>query len=460
MEVITADPYADAVPPDYKLSYAFNVADKRAQADPTSYAQPYISSGALYAPVTIAAAATTDVRTRAAQVILLPPDLTPPDEGTDDVTSVPPPQDKETVAAQSATSATPTAEPSGQPDLTVAQKLAEAIKPQSVIVGGVPIAPKVGLVKYSLSQLDTIKDEVIALTPVVLPGADKITGSYIQAEKDRVVVEASEASDEFRTALATRYGPDAVVIRLLTDSSTSALDSRPSDSSSGGFYGGSLIGNYSPTVGSCSDGFSWRYSGYHAMLTAGHCTGLGWTMFTPREDMGHVVKDTWANNSGTGHIDGQSAYHGDASMIKIDPGKSSAPRIYVGSSTSAASRAVAGMYYRSPAYGDKYCTGGATTGELCGWRVDTVRFNHRYSDGTVARNMTRGSKQGKCTRGGDSGGPVYTVNSEGKVLAKGIHSGTGGGGTDSYGGAFDPCHEFFTDIWEVYYGFPGTIAIG
>jgi hypothetical protein len=455
--VITDDPYANATPPSYELSYALQEAERRAQLDPTSYGQPYIKFGEIYAPVT-----TIDVQGAAAQPIGLPADLTAPNDGTDDMTSVPAAQDKASVAAEPTAPAASTTGKAGGPadksNLTAAQKTAEAASPQATTAGSPLFYPRVKLVPRSLSRLDAIKDEVVALTPDVLPGVDKVTGSFVQAELDRVIVEATEASDELRTALATRYGTDAVAVRLMTDPTPASPGSRWYDTSYGGFYGGARI---STSIGvQCTDAFSWRYSGYQAMLTAGHCTGLGGGVSTLAESMGNVVKDTWNNNTGSVHIDGQSTYIGDASLIKLSSGKTSTGRIYVGPKESTLSRPVGGMWSRRPAYGDTYCTGGTTTGELCGWRVDTLRFNLRYSDGTYARNMTRGSKGGKCTDHGDSGGPVYTVDSAGKVIAKGIHSGMGGGGGDNWGGAFDPCREFFSDIWNVYYGFPGTIAIG
>ena len=95
---------------------------------------------------------------------------------------------------------------------------------------------------------------------------------------------------------------------------------------------------------------------------------------------------------------------------------------------------------------------------MCGWTVSNVGINHTYSDGEVLRNAVQSSyKQGWCIRPGDSGGPVYTVRSDGKVAAKGLINGAGGGGGDYYGGATDPCIMWFTDIYQAYYAFPGTI---
>lgn len=118
------------------------------------------------------------------------------------------------------------------------------------------------------------------------------------------------------------------------------------------------------------------------------------------------------------------------------------------------------MWSRSPALGDQYCVGGKVTGELCGWKVNKVRYNQRYGNSKSkqwVRNINRGKKKGICTAKGDSGGPVYTVRGDGGIAAKGVHSGLGGGGSDNYGGTLDPCYEYFTDIWEAYRGLPGVL---
>ena len=75
--VFTEDPYANATPPDYKLSYALDEALKRAEAKPDVYAPPYVSGGKVIAPVT-----TATVSAEAGEPLVLPPDLTPPDDGT------------------------------------------------------------------------------------------------------------------------------------------------------------------------------------------------------------------------------------------------------------------------------------------------------------------------------------------------------------------------------------------
>ena len=77
-----------------------------------------------------------------------------------------------------------------------------------------------------------------------------------------------------------------------------------------------------------------------------------------------------------------------------------------------------------------------------------VPTNQKYVDGAIARNVAKAEKQGPCIIHGDSGGPVYNLVGVEGAAPKGIISGAGGGGSDNYGGALDPCQVYFTDIWR------------
>ena len=96
---------------------------------------------------------------------------------------------------------------------------------------------------------------------------------------------------------------------------------------------------------------------------------------------------------------------------------------------------------------------------MCGWVVDQVAYDQHLDSGEWSRHANSAHKQGQCTLGGDSGGPVYTVRSDVGVAAKGIHIWGGGGGSGHWGGAFDLCSEGFTDILDAYWGFPGQLKI-
>jgi hypothetical protein len=59
-----------------------------------------------------------------------------------------------------------------------------------------------------------------------------------------------------------------------------------------------------------------------------------------------------------------------------------------------------------------------------------------------------------CIQNGDSGGPIYTLDANGLVSAKGIISGSGLCISGTYG------EVSFTDVRDPYLGLPGTIRLG
>jgi hypothetical protein len=146
------------------------------------------------------------------------------------------------------------------------------------------------------------------------------------------------------------------------------------------------------------------------------------------------------------------------SLIEITPPKTSSARVYRGGPSSVTSAPVSEMWHRRAQPGDQFCTSAHKTGEVCGWTVEGVGKTIQALSGVWVRNIvTSKAKRGQCLIGGDSGGAVYTVKSNGSVAAKGIINAGTGGGLDAQGGFTDPCRSSFTDIWDAYYGFPGTL---
>jgi hypothetical protein len=309
-------------------------------------------------------------------------------------------------------------------------------------------------VTASWQKLEGIKDEAISLGKTV-PDAEAIVQTEPDEQHNRVVITVDRPSDRLLDALAVRYGTTDIAIRVSPKHEKGHDDGRDNDTSP--FYGGARI---NAPAGMCSSGFPWYSGATSYMVTAGHCAPNGGSVSTPAQSMGSVTASSRENRNpgvGTVYLTGQSTYRGDLALVQMATGRASGTRIFRGGVGSSTSAAIDSMWSRSPANGDQYCTGGRTTGEQCGWVVISVRINYTNSNGEVLRNVTQGRKQGQCTMGGDSGGPTYTVLSNGNVVAKGIHSGTSGGGSDNWGGALDPCYERFTDIREAYYGFPGLL---
>ena len=274
----------------------------------------------------------------------------------------------------------------------------------------------------------------------------------------------SRQSDPLINALAVRYGASAVAVRVaprpFTLPATRTHDYSP-------FYGGAIIWT---GYDGCSSGFSWNDSSTQYMLTAGHCAPNGASTVTTTDANFNYVdtigsnnaiasgsRENWTTNTGTVLLPGDSTYRGDIALITLDSNKSAGAFIYSGAKPDETSAStVHNMWTTVPVAGEQYCTGGSNTYAICGWSVNSVRINWQYGNGEWALNVTKGLKSsGTSINGGDSGGPVYTVNDTGTIAAKGIIS--GGTTGPSSCSIFSQCVQIFTDILLPYYGFPGWL---
>jgi hypothetical protein len=428
VEVFTVEP---AVPDQLSdvVAQAFEKAEARAEADPADLAPPYVdrATGQIVAGVR-SGADTTKVAYAANSIAVDQAEAV--DDGNDDPT-------------QAGTESGKTEEP---PPAEAATSSARESGPDSPIIFPKIHYPSTPRTRYSLGDLTAVKDEVLESD---IPGVTSLYAAYVDAEHNRVVVRASALTEATRTALASRYGADKIAVYLTPGADVRAMYSRDDDANP--FYGGATV---KTNLGGCTIGFSWTHEGESYMLTAGHCTSANTDVRMPRygsNKVGKVVKDNWNNSTGSVKLSGQSYYSGDLSLVKMNSGWKTDPKMYVGGPNGSTARVVKGVASRSPKRGDKYCTGGTTTGEQCGWKVTQTKVNVRYRDGQLIRNATYGQRLGICLEEGDSGGPVYTV-SHGKVVAKGIIS---GGGHYDFG-----CTQLFTDIRLAEKALPGIVKKG
>ncbi|MGC9665458.1 S1 family peptidase [Planosporangium sp. 12N6] len=302
-------------------------------------------------------------------------------------------------------------------------------------------------VANSHATLTRIQHEAIGLSPTELPGSDTVYGTFVQEEKNRVVVEAKTVTPALRKALADRYGVSRVAIHLTPDVGLPSADYGGRQNDSSPFLGGAYInvpGGYW-----CSTAFAWRNGGYHGMLTAGHCVSNGGTVTSGTgARIGTVISNNWNDGVGTVRYPGDPYDRGDLGLIQIAGGAAASDaRVYVYGVNSTDWRNVITRYNRKSIKGDSYCTSGAKTGELCGWTAQETSYDVKYDDGEVARNVTRGTKSGSCLNEGDSGGAVYYTDSNGQVHAKGVTSGGASG-----------CTGFFTEITDAVNALPGDVA--
>jgi hypothetical protein len=178
--------------------------------------------------------------------------------------------------------------------------------------------------------------------------------------------------------------------------------------------GGSLVSG-----GTCTAGFAVRDpSGRRFLTTASHCAGVGATVRTP---LGRVVGNVTVQGSL------RSPWFWDNRDVELIGGQSYSGRVYVGGTTSTASKAVVGASDPVPGV-SSYCSSGQTSGEQCGITVQSTE--------AIACVRTAGcfwpviAYTGGPGQGGDSGGPVYIPGSPGQVFARGTLF--AGDGTTTY----------------------------
>ncbi|MFD9195642.1 S1 family peptidase [Streptomyces phaeochromogenes] len=308
----------------------------------------------------------------------------------------------------------------------------------------------------SYSDLEKIKHEAIGLTDKDVPDGKAIFETTPDGEHNRVLITVRRLSTSLASALARRYGADAIALVHAPDRPPGSPQSRQNDTSP--FYGGARI--ISPDGRSCTSGFPWIDGGTYMMLTAGHCAPTGGFVEAPTQSMGYVnegTRENWNVGEGTQLFPGDTRFRGDLALVEMYPSRQGIGRVYRGGSDAGIgdSASVSGIWQRRAAVYDEVCTDGQRTGEHCGWLVVRTEFDARSTEG-IWRNVVRGQKLGQCALPGDSGSPVYTVNADGSVTGRGILDGSGGGGSDGWGGLFDPCVAIFTDITDALEGLPGS----
>lgn len=278
-----------------------------------------------------------------------------------------------------------------------------------------------------------------------------VVEAYVDNEANAVVAVVENANVTLDTAMA-RGG---VEVRQRFDPSVErgrpALG-RMSDNSP--YYGGARTVN--PDGSGCSSGLPWKIGTTSLMLTAGHCVPNGGTTKSASGAiMGSTAggtRENWAPGFGTAWIPGDNQYRGDLALIAISGSQTVAGRLYRGGISSTTSSAIAGRWYRSPQVGDQFCSGGTRSGELCGWVVQATNVVHEYSTGEVLRSGFEATRAGSCIIAGDSGGPAFTVQSDGRLAAKGIISGSNSSSSS--------CRAWFTDVWHAVYLWSGNVATG
>lgn len=309
----------------------------------------------------------------------------------------------------------------------------------------------------TISRLERLADEVISLRAKAVPNADTINEIHRDKVRGRLVVGVRSLQDDLMKYLAERFGTTDIAVHVNPNDGASTAG-RQNDGNP--FWGGAAIW----AAKGCTSGFAWDINGVPGLLTAAHCApdGYGNVHTPPNLTVGLIITkrdENWSTSTGTTYYENgypKTVYRGDVALIRNSP-QSSEGKIYTGGTTSSTSRYVAGMADYSPQPDDVVCTGGAATGEHCGFTIWDTNMDVRYIlDGwdVWARNVVEadGWWGGPCVDHGDSGGPVYRVLQSGKVDAVGVISGFSNV-------PLAICHVYFTDIWVTYSGIPGHIKV-
>ncbi|HWP64130.1 MAG TPA: hypothetical protein VNO86_11735 [Candidatus Binatia bacterium] len=310
----------------------------------------------------------------------------------------------------------------------------------------------------SIGELDALADKITRLNVAEVPGADGIWMTEPDQKNNRIVVTVSEAPEELLDALAARFDTERIAVRIKPRESPSTA-SRDTDAPP--FWGGAFITTRQSVPGgqillNCTTGFAWNAGGQAAMLTAAHCISRGGSVSYPSYPNAGTVRsgseENWDDTYGTQYYTGQSVYRGDVALIRYGSSYGSAPYVYSGAPGSSTWSTVTAMASRRSQVGDAACVNGVVTGQWCGM-VTATGVNAWYLVNGVnvwARNVVRAEALGNtCPTHGDSGAPVYRIVSTGRVAAVGIFS-----------GSFPQvvaCSVWFTDIWDAYYGLPGSL---
>ncbi|MET8006585.1 hypothetical protein [Nonomuraea glycinis] len=119
----------------------------------------------------------------------------------------------------------------------------------------------------------------------------------------------------------------------------------------------------------CTTGFSMGSASDKLMVTAGHCLlpqGGG-------TDAGSIRWSDWHDGTGTVKLPGQPTYYGVLGLLHADI-RGTSPTSFIGDKNSAEKRWVTGRYSIRAEENDLYCTGGLSTGQICGWKATDITW--------------------------------------------------------------------------------------
>lgn len=260
--------------------------------------------------------------------------------------------------------------------------------------------------RYSLAELKGAERKFMAY---VKSTRGAVFGVRVPVDGSGLVAQTTEPptaakASALRTAALGASGVEVRMERSEPPVITARQDDVP------GFYGGGRL--TTPSGGGCSTGFAVIEGATEGILTAGHCGNVG---------------GTFLNGNGSRTV-GQASEENVAHDLLLIPGDGFG-RIFDGGGLKAFetrsqfTKAVSG--WGSTFANEWVCQSGMTSGAVCNIQNSSnVSFSYCASNtGECYSDLVLANKtNGVAVRGGDSGGPVFTLDGA-RVSARGIVSG-------------------------------------
>jgi len=260
------------------------------------------------------------------------------------------------------------------------------------------------IVERSWVALRGLRDTVLGQQEGLRGSGIDLRAFYPKASANKVVLEVVAPTEDEITRIQQLFGADAVTVLPVDDLPGMAASDRLSDSPA--WNGGDFI--TSRYEGTCTSGSpAYRQSdGRKFVITGGHCWPVGRYVYNERN---------YPDNAGGHSVVGRTVYsdygtHGglDVAVVDVQNYGGSSRLNWRNFNVSAAQQ-----QWSDPPENGSVCLSGAYEMEKCGATVTDVDMCKYYvDDGTTHCDMSRAVNYNTTLVGqGDSGGPVYSVDS-------------------------------------------------
>ncbi len=230
----------------------------------------------------------------------------------------------------------------------------------------------------------------------------------IDHENNRVILTAVKNPDQRALQdLAARYGSGVAVEIVESDVEFASGSERYQDRYP--YWGGAGIATagWSDLFGAvCTAGIPMRKSnGQDIIVTAGHCASGSSVRFY---SLSGSTPPSWSNllGSTSGYRNTFNEPVSGYADIVAWPVSKAEGVIWVGGKRTTSSLDIKEWRGGTPAYDTPLCTSGATTGQVCTFRVNGGDHYLNFGNGRIGP-FIQARITGSCIAKGDSGGPVY-----------------------------------------------------